>query len=475
MVTLIIALSSIGMVSLVQQANPATVHALALNDNRLVVAGADTFDDTGIYICRRPDEKQTGESFYGSITKTFGDNVQNFEPECLMIVKDHDVWQELPVNNGYFSIELSSDKCSVMWTLQEAAPAAVYGVKCIYTDSVYSDITHEDIYQIVYTDTWNYVSVKDADNQTYITNFVGGSRRRLNLYVEYNAGATVLSVLQDGKMLPNQVRYGRIMSAGIITTENLTVSLSTIGGELYTGRIYTDVTGNILTVIFDDVLANDIYIMKLSSTLDDKVYGQFVIDNSALTRGINLSQFWVLVVILGGILVLFGVLAFFVPLLVIKVNQWRVNRENVRVAKMKNPEAYADSEGNLLQRVQKNLKKLRKGGAKTEEKVVEKPKVENPSESVRITNIISQNRENRRLVEENAISGGKAEAVKQQEAIDQNAQKHSFAFLRDDDDEIASLQDDSEAMPTIETGSYVQDGVTFAKLDSMKDEDDDQQ
>lgn len=473
-VTLLIALSGVGAVSWGRQTATMPVQPLALNEYEIKVGNADTFDHTGIYICRRQDNAQTGVTYQGTVTKTFPENVINFYPEITLMMKENDTWRVLPEHNEYFTYTRAWDNCSVNWALREAAPAAVYGIKCVYADAVDSDLTREDIYQIVYTDTWNYVSVKDANNQTAISNFGGGRSRRLTLYVDYNEGATVLSVLQEGKVLPNGVHYGEISTSEIISTQSLSVSLATVGGDVYSGRIYTEVTGNVLTVIFDDVLANDVYILKLSSALDDKIYGQFIIDNSGRASGINLSQLWVVAMIFGGVLVLFGALAFLIPLLVIKINQARVFHENVRVAKMKNPAAYVDAEGNVLQRMKKNLKKLRKGGAKTEEAVVEKPKVEN-SDSVRITSVINQNRENRRLAEENAISGGRIEAMKQQEAVDQDAQKHSFAFLRDEDDEIASLQEESENIPTIETGAYVKDGATFAKLDSLKDEDDDNQ
>lgn len=467
--TLLIAFVSAGAVALVRP-NDVPKVATAANDeyvaSRIIVGGGDTFGNTGIYICR-PQNTNPTNTYWGSVSKDGIGDMQYFYPTVRALIKVNDTWQE--VTNDDFQTVLSADKGSVYWTLKESAPAATYGVSCEYEGV-------RDIFQVVYTDTWTYVSVTNADNQTYLTNFFGGRSRRLNFYIDYNDGATVLSVLDEGQELPNKVRYGRISPSAIITANSLQVSMSTVDGDVYPeNRIYTEISGNILTVSLDDTLANQTYILKLSSALDDKVYGQFIIDNAGNAGGVNLSQAWIWVMIFGGVLVLVGVVAFFVPLLIIKINQGRVYRENVRVAKMKNPNAYVGDDDNVLQKLKKGVKNLRKGGAKEEpEVVVEKPQVEDKSDRVRVTDIIHQNREARKAAEENAISGGKIEAMKKQEEINQNAQKRSFAFLRDDDDEIASLYEEKEEIPTIETGSYVEDGVTFSKLDSLRDEDDHQ-
>ena len=61
--------------------------------------------------------------------------------------------------------------------------------------------------------------------------------------------------------------------------------------------------------------------------------------------------------------------------------------------------------------------------------------------------------------------------MKEAEAAAAADEANSFAALRDDDDdddEIATFHAAEDDVSTLETGSYVQDGATFAKLDSLR-------
>ena len=72
---------------------------------------------------------------------------------------------------------------------------------------------------------------------------------------------------------------------------------------------------------------------------------------------------------------------------------------------------------------------------------------------------------------ENNITSEEMERMKEakEEAIKEEAS--SFAALRDDDedDEIATFHAAEDEVSTLETGSYVKDGTTFAELDSLRD------
>ena len=63
-----------------------------------------------------------------------------------------------------------------------------------------------------------------------------------------------------------------------------------------------------------------------------------------------------------------------------------------------------------------------------------------------------------------AVAAVLAEAAEAAAAADE---VNSFAFLRDDD-EIATFHAAEDEISTLETGSYVQGGTTFAKLDSLQ-------
>lgn len=439
---------------------------------RLTVSGADTFGQAGLFI-RRPEQVTAGNLYEGSVTNVLDSGVTNFTPTYQALVKRHDTW--VAVTDDAFRIQVQADQLSVIWTLREDAPAATYGVSCRYL-AADGYTTNEDIFAIVYTADWTYVAVQDNAQHNHMTDFYGGPNRTLPLQVTYNEGATILSLL-EGEQLANGTLYGQISGNEVITAENFALAMTTVSGKTYADTIFVNsVVGNVVSLTFDEPLERgEIYILKFYSALDGRVYGQFIIDNSAAGSGINLSNLWILCVTLGGLMILVSVSLFFVPLIIVKVNENRVYKENLRIAKMKNPDAYVDNT-NLWQRLRTKFKKLGKKGAKDEVKEVETPQLENAPKERKFTDMIRENREKRAFMEEHGISSDQVEAMQKQNAAMADAQKQGFAFLRDDDDddEIASLYQEKVEKPTIETGAYVQDGVTFAKLDSMPDQPADQ-
>lgn len=441
----------------------------------------------GVFLTRAT---KYGTTYFGSVDAH--DLYENnggtsFNPTYTAMVKHNDIWKYVPVNaqgqcEGSFRIDSTfdieaSDKLSIGWELDADAPAAVYGIKCAYPDPVTREI-HESIFYIVYTDAWTYLSIYDQNGSHYLNNFGGGSDRTLTVQVSFNDGAiTPTWEPINDEIDDSGVKYGAISKDEIISLDTLQFTIKSITGESYNGMISVQriPNTNLVSLIFADNLANGTYVLQVSSTVDDKIYGELVIYNGVRNAGINLSRIWIFFMVAGGLIVLTAVIMFFLPLSMSKINARRVDKENARIARMKNPEAYANKSGTLFQRLQTKLKKManrkQKDGAATEEA---KPQAEpTPAFKPKFTDLLRERREQRDGMNKGEKNTATTPANK---ATQEATEKTGFAFLRDDDDddEIASLREVKEEVSTIETGSYVEDGVTFAKLDSLQGENDDQ-
>lgn len=425
----------------------------------------------GAYI-RRRSEVSADDVYWGTV---YADelyqesNLTNWNATYSAWVRHNDVWS--PAASDVFRIEKAADNLSVNWFLKQTAPAAIYGVRCTYPnpdDDGHSELT--ETYQIVYIGDWTYLNVTDVDGDNYRTGFYGGMNQQLELSVSFNDGASVLCFNDE---IP-EGSCDVITADEIVSLSSLQVTLQTLSGEAYTGAITfqpASENSNRMIVQFDDGLADDFYVVKLASNIDGRIYGQYIIDNTNGSHGFNNSILWILLMVVGGILVFVATLGFFAPLAIIKINENRVYRENTRIAKMKNPNAFAEKSGSFWDRLKNKFKSK---GDKKDTTTDEKPQVEDSGTTKKFTDIIREKREEREYMQEYGVTSEQVAQIKQQAANEQNIAKQSFAFLRDDeDDEIASLKTETDDVSTIETGSYVEDGVTFAQLDSMKGQPDD--
>ncbi|MBO4726624.1 MAG: hypothetical protein J5598_03445, partial [Clostridia bacterium] len=210
--------------------------------------------------------------------------------------------------------------------------------------------------------------------------------------------------------------------------------------------------------------------VQFTSNANNRIIGQFIIDNSEMKGGVNLSQFWAVLMIFGGLLTLGAASAYLVPLLMVKINEARVNRENERVDRLKNPDKYAKKDKkSLKEKVQDIINKIKTPKYKrnqvkqeNEEELTEQKEYQN-----RFTEMLRERQEKRDFMQEHHVSGEEMEKMKAAEAAAAADEVNSFAFLRDDD-EIATFHAAEDEISTLETGSYVQGGTTFAKLDSLQ-------
>ncbi len=443
---------------------PLVISTMA--DIEVTVPNAGEFGDTGIFI-KRPDEINSENEYWGSVFVPAGRST--FKEIRTRIMVDGWWYPNDSSTTGFVGVA-SADMASANWYLREDAAPGVYGIECVYEDGI------TIIYRVVYTDEWTYVSMTDANGNMEIENF-RGVEQKLELTIGYNAGSTV-SGLEVVEGLTGGVEAGAIESGEIINIidviegEGLRLSIRSLSGEEYPGEIYAAPSySNKIIIDFDGVrLGDDVYVIELKSQDNGNVYGQFIIDNTG-SRPINLSTLWVFFVIAGSIIMLFGVGAFISPIMLRKINENRIYAENVKIAKMKNPEAYADDKESFFKRFKEKLKTPVK---KEETKEEDKPVVEDEVKEGRFTSMLREKREKRKFMNDNHLTSEMVEDLKKKADELEAAKTSSFAFLRDDDEPIATLQKEEEEVRTIETGSYVEDGVTFSKLDSLVGEDDDE-
>ena len=179
--------------------------------------------------------------------------------------------------------------------------------------------------------------------------------------------------------------------------------------------------------------------------------------------------------IFGGFLALGASSAFFIPLFIVKINENRVNKENERVARMKNPEAYASKKKKSLKEMIDNVIYYIKTPAYKRKKDAKEKTEEQEEEKVysnRFTEMLRERREKRDFMREHNVTSEEMERMKEKEEAIAADEANSFAALRDDDDddEIATFHAAEDEVSTLETGAYVENGTRFAKLDSLNDD-----
>lgn len=437
-------------------------------------------NELGLYITR-PETPSADNIYTGTIsTERLIDenNVTSFDPQFTALIRLDDEWAEITEQDPLFWVDDDdSTKYSVRWKLRETAPAAVYGVRCSYQEEYNGDertVTND--FQILYTEDWTYIKVEKDDGSRRISNFPGGSNLTLSLYVTFNPGAADPKLSDtDNQPLSTGAKYDRLENGNIVSTDTMDISVQTISGEVYKNFVYkiNDNIKNCVDFRFTESLSNEIYIVKFTSKANSRILGQFIIDNSGMNVGVNLSQIWVIFMLFGGVLALGAASAFFVPLMIIKVNETRVYKENERIARLKNPEAYATKKKKsfkeMVNKLIYNIKTpayKRKKDAKTEEKPAEEKVYTN-----RFTEMLRERQEKRNFMREHNVTSEEMEKIKEAEAAAAEDEKNSFAALRDDDDDIiATFHAAEDEISTLETGAYVKDGTTFAKLDSLRDD-----
>ncbi len=446
----------------------------------------------GVFLTR--PEKLSSNSvsniYQGTIgTENLRSDKPNFYPEFKAMIMQGDSWRELTYEKcekceedeecedckklKNFWVESSFD--SVSWFLRESAPAALYGVAC--TEPNYGI---SEIFQVLYAGDWTFVDVTNDTGARSINNFAGGSNLTLALNITYNEGAAKPDLSsQSTKELSTGVSYGHLTYDSAVSSESMfaNIVVKTVSGKVYSGNIEKlrdRYHNNRIELRFMQPFENDVYIVQFASSTGGQVIGQFIIDNSYTRSGVNLSQFWVIFMVFGGLLALGAALAYLVPLMIVRFNEARVYRENERIARIKNPEAYASKEKKSLKEIFGKIiynMKTPVYKRKQEEKVEEQEKEEKVY-SNRFTEMLRERQEKREYMRKNNITFEEMERRKAADAAVAADELNSFASLRDnDDDEIATFHAAQDEVSTLETGAYVQDGARFAKLDSLTDDD----
>ncbi len=462
-----------------QNPNKVMLSPMANEPIQFSVLDAGSFNNKGIYLCR-PEVTNT-ENVYKATISTAGlieDNQRSsFRPEFTALVCRNDQWVDITNQqnlNFWVNSKEDTTNYSVAWYLRESAPAALYAVKC-YDQA--SGINR--IFEILYTQDWTYINVTNNDGLSRISNFVGGSDLTLNLNVTFNDGAADPSLgYTEQTTGVTDVRVGAISDySSIVSLSTMDITVKTVSGKVYpTKSLLHEIDANVnnrVALRFTERLENDIYLIQFTSKANNRIIGQFIIDNTKANGGVNLSRIWVILMIFGGVLALGAASAYLVPLFIVKFNEIRVDRENDRVARMKNPEKYATknkkSFKETINKIIYNIKTPAYKRKKDQKQDQEKP-VEEKVYSNRFTEMLRERQEKRNFMQEHNVSSAEMEKMKEAEAVAAADEANSFAFLReDDDDEIATFHAAQDEVSTLETGSYVKGGATFAKLDSLRD------
>ena len=454
-------------------------------DEDIIVPYSSEFGDAGIYL-RRTSQPKTDYIYSGSVlTDYIRDNyrqTENFYPEYQALVWRYDEWQT--VSESDFWVEPASDQCSVRWYLNEKAATAAYAVQCSFIG--YYGEWVEEIFPVVYSNNWTYITAVNSQGQNTITNWRGGPNLTLTLTIGYNDGALVpytRSSLDDNapeNVLSNGLKYGYLTDGEMITTESMNVTMQTLTGKTYdSNQIEYDAIANQITFRFLQPLENELYVLKIQNETDKTIYAQFVIDNQGDSSPVNLSRLWIFIIVIGALLILAAAGAFLIPLIMTKINSERVYRENLHIHRIKHPEAYEQKSGTVWQRLKNKFKKFTKKKNGVQEPIEEEstpPELESEAPTKkRFTDMIREQRETREFMQEYGVTTEKVEEIKKQAETARDNSRKGFAFLRDNE-EIASLHEEEVEMPSIETGSYVKDGVTFSRLNSTENDqhDDDE-
>ncbi len=448
------------------------------------VLDAGSFGDNGIYLCR-PETRIASNVYMATIStepliNSNNKLKNNFHPSFQALVRKNDQWIEIDgQENPDFWIDDQFDgtNYSVAWYLRETAPAAVYGVRCIYEDEDYDEpVTVE--FKVLYTEYWTYINVVNNDGNRQIYDFRGGSEKTLYLNVTFNDGAADPSLAYSQQTTGSTgVRVGAIVDdSNIVSLDNMDVTIRTVSGKVYpVQNLQCEIDQNRIAIRFLEYLDNDIYLVQFTSKANDRIIGQFVIDNTVANGRVNLSHLWVVLMIFGGLLTLGAASAYLIPLLIVRINEKRVERETERIDRIKNPEKYTkknkksfkDAVNDVIYKIKTPAYK-RKKEQEAKDKEQQGPVEEKVYEN-RFTEMLRDRQEKRQFMREHNVTSAEMEKMKEAEAMAAADEANSFSGLRDDDDEIATFHAAEDETPTLETGSYVKDGTTFAQLDSMRD------
>lgn len=447
-------------------------------------AGAFSYNNLGLYLTR-PVNGVENNVYTGTIsTAELIAGKTEFYPDFTALIMRDDQWFELADSNDFWIEENDPTNYSVTWCLRETAPAAVYGVRCAYQEESNGEVELIEIeFQVLYTEDWTYINVTNNDGVSRITNFSGGSELTLPLNVTFNDGAAEPDLYEKGDKLLTGTSIGSLYSGCVVSTEAMlkNIVVKTVSGKVYSAKnVVSKIDPNVnnrVELRFLEPLENDIYIVQFTSDADSRIMGQFVIDNTSMRGGVNLSQLWVVLMIFGGFLALGASSAFFIPLVIVKINENRVNKENERVARMKNPEAYASKKKKSLKEMIDNVIYYIKTPAYKRKKDAKEKTEEQEEEKVysnRFTEMLRERREKRDFMREHNVTSEEMERMKEKEEAIAADEANSFAALRDDDDddEIATFHAAEDEVSTLETGAYVEGGARFAKLDSIRDDED---
>ena len=422
------------------------------------------FDD-GIYVTPSVTPSVDNE-YFGSVSAIrLAEGRENFSPTYTVLKMQNDKWEEYKGSD--FRIEVDSSMRFVRWYLNKNAPSAVYGINC-YLESDDEDIDED--FKILYAGEWNYINITNDAGERRIENFAGGEDLTLSLNVSFN----------DGAAAPELTGYGSLEDKFIVNTESMinNIVVKTLSGDAYSSKNIKarSLIDNRVEIRFTEPFGEDIYLVQFTAGVDNpnNVVGQFIIDNTSSKSGVNLSRLWVILMVVGGVLALGAASAYLVPVLIVKVNEVRVNKENERVARMKNPEAYVKkSKKTFKEVIDKIIYNIKTPVYKRKKETLEVEETEEKKEYTnRFTEMLRERKEKRDFMRENNVSSEEMERMKAREAEIALDEANSFAALRDDDDdEIATFHAAQEEVSTLETGAYVDNGARFAKLDSLRGEE----
>ncbi len=433
---------------------------------------AGAFGNDGMYLCR-PAEPSAKNVYFASIsTKPLYDDKTDFNPVYTALVSRNDVLVELEEENQqYFWFEESDNKRHVFFYLRENAPAGLYGIRCAYEEGKKAE------FLVLYTDEWTYIKVTDSDGNSRRTNF-GGGDKTLSLMVSFNDGAARPDLDLDATKT-EPIAYNAINSLGdIVSLNNMHVRVKTLSGDAYLSDFFDyEVVKDRVDIKFKQKLNRDVYIIQFISDANSSIIGQYVIDNTSANAGVNLSRIWALLMIFGGVLTLVASAAYLVPFFIVKVNEMRVYKENEHVDRMKNPEKYSESDKKSLKgifsKIIYNIKTpaYKRKQDKEKENEAQKP-VEEKVYTNRFTEMLRERQEKRDFMRENNLTSEQLEAIQEAKSEEAKEVINSFASLRDDDDDdIATFHAAEDEISTLETGAYTESGTTFAKLDSLRDDE----
>jgi len=448
-------------------------------ENQIDSAGFDA--EPGIYLTR-PKNPSAENIYFGSVSaELLAYGRENFNPVYTALVMQNDNWSEEAVSGTGFEIkEYDPTKRSISWSLREDAPAAVYGIRCSYQEIDEDGIPQviEKEFKILYAGDWTYIQVTNDQGERRIKDFAGGDIP-LYLNVFFNDGAAEPDLYEkadEDKKLKTGVAYGSLEKDNIVDTKSMVknIVVKTVSGKVYSSehikkRYYVN---NRVELYFTEPLENDIYMVQFTSNANNSILGQFIIDNSIANSGVNLSQLWVVLMSFGGFLALGGASAYLIPLFIVKINEARVYKENERVARLKNPEAYAKKKKKSFKEIIDKIIYNIKTPAYKRKKDAQPAAVpeEEKEYSNRFTEMLRERKEKRDFMREHNVSSEEMERMKAREAEIAMDEENSFAGLRDDDDdEIATFHAAQEEISTLETGAYVDNGARFAKLDSLRE------